>query len=595
MKIKHQLSLLFLSICFFIVTVISLVFYNKVKEIILTQLYDQLESISQTKQIRVTFMIKKKLEMTKIFANNFALITNLQKYKSHPSEKYLKETKALLKQMKEKSNSLRKLHVLTKNGIVIISTDSTYEGKNYSREESFLKAINEGKFLDGVFYNEDQELNIYSSSPINYDGKMMGVLLIEMDAADLISLTSDYTGLGRTGETILGKIDNGIILLTPVRFDRNSTNKKIDVNDGTSHNEPFISKKEGLKKNIRDYRNKLVISSTRYFPQTDWIMITKIDEEEAYAPILQIRNLLIAINIISILFSLIFAYLLGKYLARPIEALTHSIHKIQEGHISQMTEIRTNNEMGVLAKSFNTMAGNLWSNLKELKQSNEGLEKFAYVISHDLRSPLNSILSIAEVLKIEYREKLGQEGILLINMQIEKANQMNELIIGVLESAKKGHKNALKEKIELNSLLPKVIETLSPPSNIKIIVQKNLPMIHYYKIPIMQVFQNLIGNAIKYMNKEKGEIKVGCKRENSFHKFYICDNGPGIRKEDQEKIFNMFEFANTDKSIESSGIGLSIVKKIIEENKGSIWVESNYGEGCTFYFTIPVENTEPIS
>jgi signal transduction histidine kinase len=590
MKIKNQLYIIFLSLCLFTASVISIVFYYKVKKIVLAQIYDHLESISQTKQIRISFMINKKLEITKIFSSDFDFVSTLNKYIERPSEPTKRIIKNQLLEMEKKSRSLKKLHLLDQNGVVILSTDSTYEGKNYSKTDSYINALNKGQDLGRVFYNDNQELNFYASSQIVYDRKMLGILLIEMDASDLISLTNDYTGLGKTGETIIAKINKDITLLTPVRFDRNAVNKKIAKADNHTMSHLALSNKEGFKTGVVDYRNERVIASTRYFPQTNWSMATKIDENEALLPINQIRNLLLILNFICIIFSFGMAYFLGQYLSKSLEKLTFSINKIEKEPGSGETVVKTKNELGVLINSFNKMVSNLWNNLKELKQSNEDLEKFAYVISHDLRSPISSIMTISDILKNEFQEKLGAEGMRLINMQIDKVNQMNELILGVLESSKKGNKKNLKEEINLNYLIPRVIATIHIPPEIKITVQKNLPIISYYKIPIMQVFQNLIGNAVKFMNKQMGEIKIGCEKENNYYKFSIEDNGPGIKKDDLERIFNMFEYSTTSPGIESSGIGLSIVKKIIEESKGKIWVEPNLKEGCTFFFTLPVEN-----
>ena len=128
---------------------------------------------------------------------------------------------------------------------------------------------------------------------------------------------------------------------------------------------------------------------------------------------------------------------------------------------------------------------------------------------------------------------------------------------------------------------------VAPPENITITIENELPTIECEQTRIMQVFQNLLSNAVKYMDKPKGLIKVGCVEENGFWKFNVADNGPGIEKKDFERIFKIFQTVAPCDKFESTGIGLTVVKKIVELYKGKIWVESKVGEGTTFFFTFP--------
>jgi signal transduction histidine kinase len=136
-------------------------------------------------------------------------------------------------------------------------------------------------------------------------------------------------------------------------------------------------------------------------------------------------------------------------------------------------------------------------------------------------------------------------------------------------------------------MVEQVLENINPPAHVTVFVQKNLPPIRYHKVSLLQVFQNLIGNAFKYMDKPNGEIKVGFSKQNTHYLFSVRDNGPGIAEDSSERVFNLFEKAHSG-TAESTGIGLSIVKRIVEENNGRVWVESEVGVGSTFYFTIPL-------
>ena len=143
-------------------------------------------------------------------------------------------------------------------------------------------------------------------------------------------------------------------------------------------------------------------------------------------------------------------------------------------------------------------------------------------------------------------------------------------------------------------ILREVIDNLSPPSNISIIIDTSLPAVQYEKTRIRQVFANLIGNAIKYMDKPVGEIHVGWTQDGNYWKFSVKDNGPGIDEKYYDRVFQIFQTLHARVEIESTGIGLTIVKKIIEMYGGSIWIESELGRGSIFYFTIPIQVTEPV-
>jgi PAS domain S-box-containing protein len=223
---------------------------------------------------------------------------------------------------------------------------------------------------------------------------------------------------------------------------------------------------------------------------------------------------------------------------------------------------------------------------EELNKINQELDKYAYIISHDLKSPLTTIEGIVAVLKEDYKDKpLDKEGLGFYDMINSKIQDMKQLIDEVLQSAKQEKK--IKEPINLYYLTQEVIDNLNPPSHFHIFIQHTLPIVTYHRTSLIQILQNLIGNAIKYMNNKQPLIKVAALDHNRFYQICISDNGPGIPKDKLEKIFEIFEVAHSNAGIESHGIGLSIVKQLVEEHGGRVWVESEKGEETHFYFTIP--------
>jgi PAS domain S-box-containing protein len=223
----------------------------------------------------------------------------------------------------------------------------------------------------------------------------------------------------------------------------------------------------------------------------------------------------------------------------------------------------------------------------ELKEINEQLNQFAYVVSHDLKAPLRAISSLADWLVTDYGDKVGDAGREQFSMLLGRTKRMNSLVDGILRYSRVTRQHEERVMVDTNELLREVCELLSPPPGIVARIAPGLPTVQCERTRLTQVFENLISNAIKYMGKPTGEINVGCEDAASHWKFHVRDNGPGIEEKYYEKIFQIFQTLAARDERESTGIGLAIVKKTIELSGGRVWVESKLGEGSVFYFTIP--------
>lgn len=215
---------------------------------------------------------------------------------------------------------------------------------------------------------------------------------------------------------------------------------------------------------------------------------------------------------------------------------------------------------------------------EKLKRSNNDLMKFAYVASHDLKSPLRGITNLAAWIEEDLKE--GAD----VSEHIKKINRkilvMENLIDGLLEYSKLGNENNAIEMVDLNEIIP----TIS-----SLVKFNSLPKIKGIKVRIIQVFSNLIENAIKHHHDlPNAEIKINFKEDKRLYTFSVEDNGPGIEKQYFDKIFEIFQTLKPKDKTDSTGMGLTIVKKIIEQNKDcSIWLESTPNIGTTFYFNWP--------
>ncbi|MEA1921275.1 MAG: ATP-binding protein [Pseudomonadota bacterium] len=224
---------------------------------------------------------------------------------------------------------------------------------------------------------------------------------------------------------------------------------------------------------------------------------------------------------------------------------------------------------------------------RDYAAANQELKEFAYIVSHDLKAPLRAISQLTHWISEDYAEVFDDDGREQIGLVLKRVKRMDGLIDGVLRYSRIGRVKEKEESLDLNLLVKEVIENLAPPDSIQIILENRLPVVLRDPTRMGQVFQNLIGNAIKFMDKDVGVIRVGCVDEGDLWKFMVADNGPGIDQRYHDKIFKIFQTLTARDEHESTGIGLTLVKKIITLYGGTIRIESEFGKGSSFIFTLP--------
>lgn len=226
---------------------------------------------------------------------------------------------------------------------------------------------------------------------------------------------------------------------------------------------------------------------------------------------------------------------------------------------------------------------------KELARSNKDLEQFAYVASHDLQEPLRAVAGFVELLRQQLPEPLDAKKQGYMNFIIEAVKRMQTLINGLLEYSRIETRGKEPEPTEAGRALDiavMALQTSIKESGAKIIAE-TLPTVNVDSVQMVQLFQNLIGNAIKFRSESAPEIRISASRQGDNWRFAVADNGIGIEPEYVERIFLLFQRLHTRNKYPGTGIGLAICKRIVERHGGKIWVESEPGRGSTFYFTIP--------
>ena len=240
-----------------------------------------------------------------------------------------------------------------------------------------------------------------------------------------------------------------------------------------------------------------------------------------------------------------------------------------------------------LVKYRNHLEALVKERTRDVDKVNEELKTFAYAVSHDLKAPLRGIIHLSSWLADDYNDQIDKEGCELLYLLQKRARQMHDMIEGVLQYSKIGRIKELSAPVDLNVLIKEAADLVVIPEFITFKVKGVLPVIKCEKILLFQVFQNFIDNAVKYMDKEKGEINVSCIEKETVWQVCVGDNGPGIEEKYQKKVFKMFQTLKPKDETDSTGIGLALIQKIINKWGGEVWLESAAGEGSRFFFTIP--------
>jgi signal transduction histidine kinase len=225
--------------------------------------------------------------------------------------------------------------------------------------------------------------------------------------------------------------------------------------------------------------------------------------------------------------------------------------------------------------------------IADLQAANGELSEFAHVVSHDLKAPLRGISSLASWLTTDFGEKLGDQGRQHVDLIASRCKRLSAQIDAILAYSRAGLPQDEPAPVALGALVNNVIDLLAPPPHIRVEIVGDMPSLNVEAVKVQQLFQNLISNAIDFSDKPEGRITVSCEREATAWRFSVSDNGPGIEQRHFVRIFGLFQTLASRDERERTGVGLSLVKKIVERIGGRAWVESTIGIGSVFHFTVP--------
>jgi len=502
-------------------------------------------------------------------------------------------------------------------GKVILSSVPEHDGAVVAETACFKESETEACACGPQLMGDRQGLILTFAAPVHdeVDGSLLGRVAIAQPMMELNAIVGEYEGLGPSGETYI--LDSTGTMLTPSRTDPNCPPLSIEVESHIFQigrtlfddaGQPVAATEVFTYDN---YRQIEVIGAYAPVYEMDWIVVAERATHDAFASLRVLQQAMIGILILLGVLAVLFASYLSRTISRPILDLKAGATELANGNLGHTVDDSRSDEIGDLARSFNTMSERLWQARERLEEtvaartaelreanasldaSNKELQDFAYVASHDLREPLRKISSFGHLLAQSMRGRLDDDEQENLGYMVDGATRMQVMIDDLLTYSRVTTQAKRFEKVDLNQTV-REIEHLEVAARLEdtggtIAIRGPLPHVEADASQMRQLFQNLIGNALKFHRTgvpPRVEISSSALDDGTVE-ISVRDNGIGIPSQYAEQVFAMFKRLHAREEYEGTGIGLAVCKKIVERHGGHISVESSPGEGSTFHITLP--------
>ncbi|MEK7748298.1 MAG: ATP-binding protein [Nitrospirota bacterium] len=611
MSLKYKFFICFLVVSFVPLLLVGLLTFQRAEREITSRVISQLMAVADVQEKRVNETLNRYLDQAKLITSQTELRMALSEYVKTANPDQYESIVKMITDVQGSVPGVEQIAIINMAGHVIVSTHPTVVSE-HRQDEGYFVLGQKTHYLYDLFKDKNNILRARLVGPIILEGRVIGVAEIVVNADPIVAVTEDYTGLGETGEVVLAKRNatGGALFLTPLRFDAGAALRRAVPSDKID--DPILSAVLGedailTDKTIEDYRGVSVFAATRFIDSVGWGLAVKIDRSEALAPVTRLIKAYIFIMVLAILLCIIVSFVLAGSISEPIVALTRLAQDLQLGHFARRTQVRSKDEIGFLGKTFNDMAeqlqvlyGRLAEKVSELEHANKGLETFNHLASHDLRAPLRGIKNLADILLSDYTAQLPSEAQKYLSMMKSRSQQMDQLIQDLLAFARLSYQPLKKQEVNIANLVHDALLELSVEQKGRRINMNICPLPVCMADPVMlkQVFVNLLSNALKYSRlRELATINVDCQSNDLGGEpiFFVKDNGIGFDLKYLDKLFSPFQRLHPADEYEGTGLGLTIVRHVIDRHGGRVWTESEVNAGATFFFTLgnPTPPTSP--
>jgi signal transduction histidine kinase len=614
-RLSTKLALLFILLSVIPIIVMGWLAYHSRRKIIETRTINYLLSTNISKEAQLDRWIHDNVRSLEIAANDPDL-------KKEVAAETSSRRISNLAQLDESRSALREhlspfvehggfieLFILqAETGSVLFSTDSKQEGKILDSRPFFLQGKTK-TYIANVYYSMAlQQPAMTISTPLkDNQGNLVAVLAGRLDVTELSQIMEKSSGLSTTEDTYLVNTFN--FFITEPRLGKDYALRKTVHTEGVK---AALAHHDGIGY-YDDYRKIPVIGAYRWLPKWELCLISEIDQAEAFAPIFALQKTIGGVGIAVAVLAALAGVIIARTMTRPLSRLVEGTQEISRGNLDYSVGTSGGDEIADLSRAFDRMAKQLKETLvsrdelsKEvaerrrteerlakalanLRRSNKELEQFAYVASHDLQEPLRMVSSYTQLLAERYKDRLDEKAAKYIHYAVDGSVRMQQLINDLLAFSRVRTRGTTLEPVDAGSVLGAALVNLqaSIRESGAAVTHDDLPEVMADASQLVQVFQNVIGNAIKFRGDDPPRVHVSAEAGDGSWIFSVRDNGIGIDPKYHDKVFVIFQRLHTRREYPGTGIGLALCKRIVERHGGRIWFESEPQKGATFYFTLP--------
>ena len=622
MKLATRLSLLFLLLAVIPSAIVGFIAYDNSRRIIESETVNRIISANAIERNAVDRWVRAKEQVLESAARNPQFISmsaapatwNGRAEDSRAMEPFL------IPVIQE--GGFSELFMLrASDGLTLISTDRTQEGIYRQNEPYFTQ----GKTRTSLN-------NIYSPPPLNRQTMVISTPLRDKQdnvpavlaaRVNLITLSAVLEPSGAVKQNEDSYLVNKFnVFATDPKFGTGFALNKSIFTQGV---QAALAEQDGVAF-YTGYRDVPVIGAFTWLPELQMGLITEVEQAEVFAPIYALQKMITLIGAGIALLAAQVGWLMARSITKPVQRLIEDTREIGRGNLDFSVATGGNDEIGQLSRAFSRMAQGLKETVvsrdiltgevaerrkaqlslqeseealkkmvAELERSNAELQRFAYVASHDLQEPLRMVSSYTQLLEKRYKDKLDANAHDFINFAVDGARRMQNLIDDLLTFSRVGTHGKPFAPTNMEVVWQAAVD------NLQVAIKKGKAKVTHGPLPtlmadegqLVQLLQNLIGNAIKFHGKEPPAVHVSAVRENDEWVFAVRDNGIGIESQYFERIFLVFQRLYREEYA-GTGAGLAIAKRIVERHNGRIWLKSEPGQGSTFYFSIPGKGDEKL-
>ena len=580
------------------------------------QIDARLASVAESRRDYVREWIGRQQDRVDVFATRGVLRNFLEK---HVAKKAVEPQRTQSQENLDghvRAGAAITARIASREGRVLLSSEKDDLGRDVTGDPVFVAGL-VAPFV-GTPRRAEGRMVVDVAAPSRWiDGTRgtIGVVMLTLDATPLAQALRATTGLGQTGEVMLGVREGGQArFLFPLRHrDDALTAPLADV-------PAMAAALEGREQiqHALDYRGEPVLAAGRTIGYGDWVLVVKMDEAEAYAPIVRALRYAVAIGAIVMLFGLAAAWVLARGFTRPILRLAAAAESVTHGDLDVAVPVTSGTEAGELTACFNEMtaalrirtaeraqaemqlaeaqrqlqqhAANLEDTVRErtekLSETAQELEAFSYSIAHDMRAPLRAMRGFSDILMTSHADRLDESGREYLRHIATAARRMDGLIVDILNYSKVVRGELKMKPVDVEELIREITATYPAlqAGRADIAVEGPLPRVLANAAALTQVVSNLLGNAVKFVaSGVRPSVRVRGEDDGGFVRLWFEDNGIGIPKNEQARLFHIFTRLHAQEEYEGTGIGLAIVRKAAERMGGRVGVESEERHGSRFW------------